>query len=84
MRGPDHVTKYRLLRLFNEGSSVTYHQIEEHLGIGERQARRLLQRLRSDGVPVEEVRVGRAAVLLTAWGHCDDYDRLFSPQARGS
>ena len=65
----DHTTKEQLLRLFDNGCSVTYQQIEKHLDIGERQARRLLRQLQNDGVPIEEARVGRTKTFSVREGH---------------
>ena len=62
-------TKDRLLRLFDNGCNVTYQQIEKHLDIGERQARRLLRQLQNEGIPIEEARVGRTKTFSVREGH---------------
>lgn len=50
----------RLHALFNAGHSLTLEQLQDELGLSERQVRRILTRMREKhGIPVEEERHGR-------------------------
>jgi len=53
-------SRARLRRLFRDGHVLTYEEITEHLEItSQRQARRLVRRLRSGDLPLEERKRGR-------------------------
>lgn len=57
MKPPD--PQEHLRRLFDAGHLLSLPQMQQALGIGERQVRRLLHQLRKDGLPIQESRKGR-------------------------
>jgi predicted DNA-binding transcriptional regulator YafY len=54
----------RLFHLFNEGHELTQADIARHLGITDRQVRRLLDQLRDGGVALKERRDGKSKVYF--------------------
>jgi predicted DNA-binding transcriptional regulator YafY len=52
-----------LCRLLNAGEYLTYTQLRQHTGLGNKQVSRLLDQLRAEGVPVVEGRQGRHKVF---------------------
>lgn len=64
----------RLLHLLNAGHELTQTQISDRLGVSDRQARRLIEKMRNQGIEVREKRSGRYKIY-----YLDPEDREVSP-----
>ena len=59
----------RLLDLLNDGHELTYDDINASIGISDRQARRIIARLRNNDVPILQRRVRRKVIFFLAPEH---------------